>query len=37
MGKLNASELDVNRKMLAEMAVHNKDSFEALVKQIASA
>ena len=37
MGKLNASELDVNRKMLAEMAVNNKDSFEALVKQIASA
>ncbi len=33
---LNKAEIDLNRKVLADMAVNNPQDFEALVKQISA-
>jgi large subunit ribosomal protein L20 len=34
MNNLNTHNIDINRKALADMAVHHPDSFEKLVKQV---
>jgi|TARA_Y100000389_G_scaffold199826_1_gene238981 large subunit ribosomal protein L20 len=33
IGKLNQSSIQINRKMLAELAVHNPETFEAVVME----
>ena len=37
IGHLRAAGVDVNRKMLAELAVHDPDGFRRLVEQVSSA
>ena len=34
MGNLKKSKIEVNRKMLSEIAIHHKGAFDALVKQM---
>ncbi len=34
MGKLSASNIQLNRKVLADLAVHNPEAFQAIVKKI---
>ena len=34
MGKLNAAELDINRKVLADLAFDNPEAFKAIVDKI---
>jgi large subunit ribosomal protein L20 len=34
IGALGKSEMDINRKMLADLAVHDASAFTALVKQV---
>ena len=34
MGKLNASGIQLNRKVLADLAMNNPQSFEAIVKKV---
>jgi len=34
ISKLKVSQISINRKMLAQMAVHDMDSFASLVKSL---
>jgi large subunit ribosomal protein L20 len=34
MGKLNASELDINRKVLADLAMNNPEAFKAVIDAV---
>lgn len=34
MGKLNSSELNINRKVLADLAMHDANAFKAIFDQI---
>jgi large subunit ribosomal protein L20 len=34
MGKLAAAEIDINRKVLADLAYHNPDAFKAIVDKV---
>lgn len=34
MGKLKASNIDLNRKVLADLAMNNPDAFKAIVEQV---
>lgn len=34
MGALKAKNIDINRKVLADMAMNNPDAFKAIVEQI---
>lgn len=34
MGKLKASNIDLNRKVLADLAVHNPEAFTAIVNKV---
>ncbi len=34
MGKLAKKEIDINRKVLADLAMNNPSAFEAIVKQV---
>jgi ribosomal protein L20 len=34
MGKLNASTLEINRKVLADLAVHDAAAFKAIFDQV---
>jgi large subunit ribosomal protein L20 len=34
MGKLNASTLEINRKVLADLAVHDTAAFKAIFDQV---
>ena len=34
MGKLKANNIELNRKVLADLAVHNPEAFEAIVKKV---
>ena len=34
MGKLNASDIQLNRKVLADLAMNNPQAFEAIVKKV---
>ena len=35
MGKLLEAKMDINRKVLADLAMHHPDAFEAVVRKIA--
>jgi large subunit ribosomal protein L20 len=34
MGKLKAHNIELNRKVLADLAVHNPDAFKAIVEKV---
>jgi len=34
MGKIHANNVDINRKVLADLAMNNPDAFEAIVKSV---
>ena len=34
MGKVNANNIDLNRKVLADLAMNHPDAFEAIVKKV---
>jgi large subunit ribosomal protein L20 len=34
MGKLKKSNIELNRKVLADLAVHNPDAFKAVVEKV---
>lgn len=34
MGKLKANNIDLNRKVLADLAVHNPEAFKAIVEKV---
>jgi large subunit ribosomal protein L20 len=34
MGKLKKSNIELNRKVLADLAVHNPDAFKAVVDKV---
>lgn len=34
MGKLNAKDIEINRKVLADLAMNNPQAFEAIVKAV---
>ena len=34
MGKLNANGIQLNRKVLADLAMNNPQAFEAIVKKV---
>jgi len=34
MGKLNASGIELNRKVLADLALHNPEAFKAVVEKV---